>query len=232
MLTLASRASVRRFASVSGLVAGWLAVAAPAFAASDLLAFTRTASLRQGTFEVAGVVWTCGGELCSAKGPDDAALWPGLCAAFVREAGAVGAFGTPKNRFDAAALARCNETGAAQRSAATAESMPTPSAPAPASGAPKAVAAEAAASQPAASKIPATAVDGGEERCDGRDDDGDGAVDEGLLLRVWEDRDRDLFGDPRRARELCPHQLAPGLVVNDYDCDDSDPKRNPWRDNC
>ena len=64
MFTLTSCESVRRFAPVLLLVVGWLALAAPAIAASDLLAFTRAASLRQGTFEVAGVVWTCGGELC------------------------------------------------------------------------------------------------------------------------------------------------------------------------
>ena len=71
-----------------------------------------------------------------------------------------------------------------------------------------------------------------EEICNGRDDNGDGRIDEGLRVHVWEDRDHDLYGDPRSAREACLSELGPGLVLNDYDCDDSNPKRNPARDNC
>jgi hypothetical protein len=201
-----------------------LGAGAPAGAASDLLAFTREAARRQGAFEVAGVSWTCGGELCSAKGPDDAALWPGLCAAFVREAGAVVAFGTPKHRFDAAAVAACNETGAAAAIPPSAPARLAADPPAPAR------APDPPAAPPAAPAPPA--LGGGDEPCNGRDDDGDGSVDEGVRLRVWEDRDHDLFGDPARTREICPHELAPGLVVNDYDCDDTDPKRNPARGDC
>jgi len=69
------------------------------------------------------------------------------------------------------------------------------------------------------------------EVCNGFDDNCDGAVDEGVRLVAFEDRDRDLFGSSRRV-EICPHQLRPGLVVNDYDCDDADPRRNPWAGNC
>jgi hypothetical protein len=209
-----------------------LDAASPAAAATDLLAFTRGTAQRQGTFDAGGVAWTCGGELCSAKGPDDQGLWPGVCAAFVREAGAVAAFGTVKNRFDAAGLSTCNQAaGAAPATPPVAISVPAePTAPA----APAAPAAPRAPAPVAASPAPAAipAVDAGTETCNGRDDDGDGAVDEGVRIRVWEDRDHDLYGDPGRSREICPQELAPGLVVNDYDCDDADGKRNPARDNC
>ncbi|MCB1007814.1 MAG: hypothetical protein KDB94_02865, partial [Acidobacteria bacterium] len=70
------------------------------------------------------------------------------------------------------------------------------------------------------------------EICNGADDDGDGEVDEGVRLTVWADRDHDLFGDPGSRREICPHELGPGWVVNDYDCDDADARRSPARDNC
>lgn len=203
-----------------------LGAASPAAAATDLLAFTRGTSQRQGTFDAGGVAWTCGGELCSAKGPDDQSLWPGVCAAFAHEAGTVAAFGTVKNRFDAAGLATCNQAAA-----------PTLAAAPVAAAAPAAPAAPAPPAAPAAPRAPApvagsTAADVGVEICNGRDDDGDGAVDEGVRIRVWEDRDHDLYGDPGRSREICPQELAPGLVVNDYDCDDADGKRNPARDNC
>ena len=52
------------------------------------------------------------------------------------------------------------------------------------------------------------------------------------MLAVWEDRDHDLFGDPARRREICPQDQLPGLVVNDFDCDDQDAARNPLRGNC
>ena len=200
-----------------------LGSAAPAIAETDLLAFTRAVSERQGTFEAGGVKWTCGGELCSGKGPDDGARWPDLCAAFVREAGPVAAFGSIKVRFEGAALATCNEASAAVRTAPPAAAPQAAPSARPASPPAEAVPAPAPA---------ARAESGGAELCNGRDDDGDGAVDEGVSLRVWEDRDHDLFGDPRQSREICPHQLAPGLVVNDYDCDDADPARNPGRANC
>jgi len=222
-----------------------LALAAPLAAASDLLAFTSAASKQQGTFEAAGVEWTCGGELCAARGPDDVALWPGLCAAFVRQAGAVTAFGTVAERLGAPELARCNEVGAADAApaaappAAAAPAPAAPSTPAPAAPpAPAAAAAPARAPAASAPARPAPAVAaaareaGGKEFCNFRDDDGDNIVDEGVRLRAWEDRDHDLFGDPGRSWEVCPQELRPGLVVNNYDCDDTDPKRNPARDNC
>jgi hypothetical protein len=80
--------------------------------------------------------------------------------------------------------------------------------------------------------VATTAAASGFEVCNGRDDDGDGEVDEGVRMTAWEDRDRDLYGDRSRPRALCPHELAPGWVVNDYDCDDADPRRSPARDNC
>jgi hypothetical protein len=209
-----------------------LAAAAPVAAASGLLAFTRATSLRQGAFEAAGIAWSCNAELCTAQGPDDVALWPGLCAAFAREAGEVAAFGSLTSRFDAAALALCNATAAAGR-AAVAVAAPAVAAMPPDAERPSAPEAAVAPDGSAAPPAPARPRElGGAELCNGVDDDGDGQVDEGVLLTVWADGDQDLFGDPARAREICPQELRPGLVVNDYDCDDGDARRNPARDNC
>jgi hypothetical protein len=132
------------------------------------------------------------------------------------------AFGSVGQRFDGAAIGRCNAT-------ATVETAPSAPAP-PEEVAPKPAPAPAA--EPTGPMVPTSTPDDAEALCNGRDDDADGRVDEGLRVRTWEDRDRDLFGDPGLGLEVCPQQLRPGLVLNDYDCDDSDPKRNPSRDNC
>jgi hypothetical protein len=70
------------------------------------------------------------------------------------------------------------------------------------------------------------------EVCNFVDDDCDGDVDERMKLRMFRDEDRDLFGDPRAAEEKCPQELAPGWVVNDYDCDDRDARKNPLLGGC
>ena len=62
-----------------------------------------------------------------------------------------------------------------------------------------------------------------DERCNDRDDDCDGLVDEaGSLgeLEVWTDADGDGQGDPDTADVSC--ELDEGLVENDLDCDDGD----------
>jgi hypothetical protein len=236
---LASKSLLRSLLRATTTLLATFAAAAPVAAATDLLAFTRAESQRQGTFEAGGIAWSCGGELCSGSGPDDVALWPGLCAAFVKAAGPVAAFGSVKDRFDAAQLTRCNESAVVAAPAAP----PVPAAPArapqaapppvPAPPPAPAAAAEIATQVQTVSSTPAAAQpSSGPELCNGLDDDGDGLVDEAVRVRVWSDRDRDLYGDPQSAREVCPHELAPGLVLNDYDCDDADSKKNPARDNC
>lgn len=187
--------------------------AGAAHAKVGLIAFGAQAAARQGTFEAGGIAWTCNGELCGGEGPEDRTLWPALCAALVRETGPVVAFGSLAQRFDGGELERCNREGA-QPSAPPPAPAPTP----------------APAVQPAVAAAPPAAVN--LELCNGYDDDGDGEVDEGVRLAVWADRDRDLYGDPGSRREICPHELAPGWVVDDSDCDDGDGRRNPARDNC
>jgi len=181
-----------------------------------LIAFGAQAAAHQGGFEAGGVAWTCSGELCGGDGPDDRSLWPEICAALVREAGPVVAFGSLAQRFGAGELERCNREG---REVPAAEAVPPARAAAPASPP----------TEPPASAPPA---EPNLEICNRHDDDGDGEVDEGVRLAVWADRDHDLFGDPGSRREICPHELGPGWVVNDYDCDDADARRNPARDNC
>lgn len=59
---------------------------------------------------------------------------------------------------------------------------------------------------------------GGTEVCDERDNDCDGAEDEGVLSTFYRDMDGDTFGDPTMARQAC---AAPaGHVANDDDCND------------
>ncbi len=65
---------------------------------------------------------------------------------------------------------------------------------------------------------------GAVETCNGRDDDCDSDVDEGVTINVFADEDRDGFGGPTPAA-VC--ELAEGFVENDDDCDDSDPAVNP-----
>lgn len=70
------------------------------------------------------------------------------------------------------------------------------------------------------------------EVCNFVDDNCDGSVDEGVQTMAWRDVDRDLFGDPREQALVCPMQLGPEFVLNNYDCDDRDPRRNPYFGNC
>jgi len=61
---------------------------------------------------------------------------------------------------------------------------------------------------------------GASEACDGKDNDGDGEIDEGLPFTTWYmDADGDGFGDANVSLEAC---AAPeGYVENDEDCDDT-----------
>ncbi|MCB9765525.1 MAG: putative metal-binding motif-containing protein [Alphaproteobacteria bacterium] len=63
------------------------------------------------------------------------------------------------------------------------------------------------------------------EVCDARDNDCDGARDEGLTLTAWVDADGDGYGDTARPQWVCA--LDAGLSAVDGDCDDADPAVNP-----
>jgi hypothetical protein len=65
-----------------------------------------------------------------------------------------------------------------------------------------------------------------EERCNGRDDDCDDALDDGLRGRVFFlDADGDGFGDHDDAAVACA--APPARVLDDTDCDDQDPNVSP-----
>ncbi len=77
--------------------------------------------------------------------------------------------------------------------------------------------------------LDASVFPGAEERCDGSDDDCDGAIDEGALdaVRVAPDGDDDGHGDPDGAITAC--DVPDGYVTcgDCNDCDDTDPNTNP-----
>ncbi len=66
---------------------------------------------------------------------------------------------------------------------------------------------------------------GAAETCDGRDEDCDGAVDEGAGAPAWADRDGDGFGDPATETRAC--EVPAGLVRQAGDCDDADAGVSP-----
>ncbi len=71
----------------------------------------------------------------------------------------------------------------------------------------------------------ATVFRGAPEVCNGRDDDCDTVVDDGVLRTFHPDDDEDGHGDPDERTEAC---TAPdGWVADDSDCDDSDPNAYP-----
>ncbi|MEO0398550.1 MAG: MopE-related protein [Pseudomonadota bacterium] len=66
------------------------------------------------------------------------------------------------------------------------------------------------------------------EVCDGVDDNCDGAVDEGVTIHVYEDRDGDGFGSDARRLDICLVGTAPaGVALRGGDCDDNDSSRTP-----
>ncbi|MBL8924404.1 MAG: hypothetical protein JNJ54_36485 [Myxococcaceae bacterium] len=72
----------------------------------------------------------------------------------------------------------------------------------------------------------ATVVPGGTERCNAKDDDCDGMVDEGLSnVSTWPDVDGDGYGDRRGA--MATGCSSSGRAPNDLDCDDRDPNVHP-----
>ncbi|MDG1480426.1 MAG: putative metal-binding motif-containing protein, partial [Myxococcota bacterium] len=69
------------------------------------------------------------------------------------------------------------------------------------------------------------AFPGGEEVCDGADNDCDGDTDEGVTTTHYEDGDGDGFGDPGSTTESC--DLPTGYAGAAGDCDDGDAAVNP-----
>jgi Leucine-rich repeat (LRR) protein len=69
------------------------------------------------------------------------------------------------------------------------------------------------------------------EICNNIDDDCDGLVDEGVQLTFYADTDGDGYGDINSTTLACT--APPGYVVNNTDCDDTDPNVNPGEiENC
>jgi len=66
---------------------------------------------------------------------------------------------------------------------------------------------------------------GATERCNGRDDNCDGAVDEGVTTRWYTDADGDGYGNPELAYDSC--EGADGTTELGGDCDDTDPAIHP-----
>jgi len=63
------------------------------------------------------------------------------------------------------------------------------------------------------------------EICDGKDNDCDGIIDNGALIKFYRDKDGDRYGDPNDSVEACsPPQ---GYVQNAEDCNDNDTFINP-----
>ena len=66
------------------------------------------------------------------------------------------------------------------------------------------------------------------EKCNGKDDDCNGQIDEGLKTTTfYKDNDKDGYGDPKSTKAVCPAQKPADYVINKDDCDDTDKGRNP-----
>lgn len=221
-----SRRSVRQLPGHVGVLILCLLPSGASDAASrDYVYTARTEGgvRTSGTVTAGGIPWQCSGSSCTATGP-----WPkpgvGSCAALAREVGRIVSYGHPKAQLDKAQLDNCNR-------GVTATTIPPSSI-------------GIIVGRPTGTVIYASGRDcddhradvhpGAPEVCDGRDNDCDGEVDEGLRGTAWLDRDGDAHGDPQHERQVCLWELGRRTsegawwVLVGNDCDDTDPDR--WRD--
>jgi hypothetical protein len=66
---------------------------------------------------------------------------------------------------------------------------------------------------------------GGDEICDGVDNNCDEQIDEDVMLTFYLDQDNDGFGDPNETLLAC--EIAEGYVSNGSDCNDQEPTAHP-----
>lgn len=66
---------------------------------------------------------------------------------------------------------------------------------------------------------------GAAERCNGRDDNCNGLIDESGDIAFYRDADADGYGNPLSRVMVCSQPV--GYVLNNADCNDSDPKEHP-----
>src|SRR4029079_7446487 len=63
------------------------------------------------------------------------------------------------------------------------------------------------------------------ETCNGKDDNCNQQIDEGVKTRFYRDQDGDKYGDPGRTTDAC--SAPAGYVADHSDCDDGNPNGHP-----